>query len=56
MTTEQRSVIKIPVLNGISRKNTIQTLEKAYGIRAMEKSQVYEWYGRFKKRSGEHQR
>ena len=47
MTTEQRSAIKVCVLNGSSRKDTIHMLEKAYGIRAMKKSQVYEWYGRF---------
>ena len=29
-------------------KDTIQMFEKTSGIRAMKKSQVYEWYGRFK--------
>ena len=48
MTTEQRSAIKFCVLNKTSRKDTIQMLERAHGIRAMKKSQVYEWYGRFK--------
>ncbi|XP_053391639.1 protein GVQW3-like [Mercenaria mercenaria] len=48
MTTEQRSAIKVCVLNDVSRKDTIKMLEKAYGMKAMKKSQVYEWYGRFK--------
>ena len=46
MRTEQTSVIKC-VLNGISRKDTVQMIVKAYGIRAMKNSQVYEWHGRF---------
>ena len=48
MTKQQRSAIKCYVLNGISRKDTIQMLEKAYGTRVMKKSQVYEWHERFK--------
>ena len=44
MTTEQRSAIRFCVLNRILKKDTIQMLEKAYGKRAMKKSQVYEWY------------
>ena len=48
MMLEQRSGTIFCVLNGISRKDTIQMLEKLTRIKAMKKSQVNELYGCFK--------
>lgn len=48
MSAEQRSAIKFCVLNGISKKETKETLEKAYKSKAMKETAVYTWYERFK--------
>lgn len=47
MAEEQRSSIKFCVLNGLSKKETMVMLQKAYGDKAMKKTAMYKWYARF---------
>jgi hypothetical protein len=47
MASEQRSSIKFCVLNGFSKKETMLSLQKAYGDQAMKKTAICKWYARF---------
>jgi hypothetical protein len=47
MRVEQRSTIKLFVLNRKSNKEAIDTSLKAYGYKAIEKTAIYRWYVRF---------
>lgn len=45
---DQRICIKFCVKNEIKRSAVVEMLQKAYGERAMKKTAVYDWYGRFR--------
>ena len=47
MSVEQRAVIKFCVLNGKNRKETVETLVKAYGDAAMKRTALHKWYSRY---------
>ena len=45
---QQRSSIKFCVRNEISAAKTLEMLQKAFGVQALSKTRVYEWYKMFK--------
>ena len=47
MSVEQRSAVKFCVLNGKTKRETMNMLEKAYGDKVMKKTAMYKWFSRF---------
>ena len=47
MSVEQRTAIKLCVLNGKNRKETMEMLVKAYSDAAMKRTALHKWYSRY---------